>query len=145
MGMLIAGCSESPAPATAEADLEAPRQITDTQRTALETRMDGPPTTVHITRGVIVSLPNGSTPLSIRHEAIDDFVGIDGTVVGMDAMTMDFPLAVDELIDGFKAGDKVRVTLEVWWGSKKGYFATALERLDPETELVFGKAVPPQG
>lgn len=94
-------------------------------------------------RGEVTRLAAEQGALYIRHEAIDDFVGIDGEVVGMSAMTMPFPLAEGVGVDGVAAGDKVRFTLEVEWSAEElPYRITRVERLPEDTELEFRKAEP---
>ena len=60
-------------------------------------------------RGQIVSLPVAGDPASglrIHHEPIPTFVGDDGQMVGMDAMTMGFTPATGVSLDGLEEGDK---------------------------------------
>ena len=80
-------------------------------------------------RGEITQLPEGDGPLTVRHEAIPDFVSIDGEVVGMDAMTMPFPLADGVSLDGIDAGDPVEFDLEVRWEGSPPYRITRIEEL----------------
>jgi hypothetical protein len=100
--------------------------------------------------GKIVSLetsPPAAMPLTIRHEAIPDFVGSDGTVYrnndgtpGMKAMVMPFPeVAPDVSMDGFAAGDVVAFDLSVAWnGTAPTYWISGIEKLPADTELDFG-------
>lgn len=94
-------------------------------------------------RGVIAQLPDPANPaaeLQIRHEAIPHFRGQSGEL-GMDTMTMPFPLAKGLALDGLKIGDKVTVSFEVDFDAAAdkllAYRATALEPLPAETELDF--------
>jgi hypothetical protein len=97
-------------------------------------------------RGQVSSVPDPGDPLSnlvIRHEAIDGFVGMDGEVVGMDSMSMPFPVAEDLDLAGLEAGDKVSFTFEVDWDGDPAYQVTRIEELPAETEIEYRKARPP--
>lgn len=90
-------------------------------------------------RGEVVRLPSAEADaLTVRHEAIPGFVGVDGQVVGMDSMTMPFPLAEGVALDGVEVGDKVEFTLEVAWEGDPPYRITRVEELGAETVLDFG-------
>jgi len=98
------------------------------------------------TRGVVVRLPDPVDPLTdlvIRHEAIDDFRGIDGEVVGMDSMSMAFPVAGGVDLAGVEPGAKVSFTLEVEWEGEPPYRVTRIAALPADTELEFRQASPP--
>ncbi len=100
---------------------------------------------IYEVRGEVVRLPDPAEPMSdlaLRHEAIDRFVGMDGEVVGMDSMTMPFPVAPDVPLAGIAVGDKVRFTLRVDWDEEPFYQITRLEKLPAETQLHFGPAAP---
>ncbi len=100
---------------------------------------------VYPVRGVLRSLPAPESErpeILVRHEAIDDFVGINGEVVGMDSMSMPFPLAPGLDLSGVAPGDKVLLRLEVDWAADEPARVTAIERLDPESELEFRAARP---
>lgn len=92
-------------------------------------------------RGLVQKLPNGATPapqeILIRHEAIPDFVDIHGQQVGMDAMTMPFPVTQPALVDGIAVGDKISFQFEVSWESSPPLRMKTIEKLPPETELSF--------
>ncbi len=90
--------------------------------------------------GILTQLPRDpGRELMIRHVAIEDFVSASGDTVGMNSMTMGFPVADESLLDGFAAGDSVRFVFEVRWGGEKPLRLTALTHLPPGTELEFGK------
>jgi Cu/Ag efflux protein CusF len=96
-------------------------------------------------RGEVTGLPDPndpSTSLTLRHEAIDDFTDIDGDVVGMDPMTMPFPLADGVSLAGLAPGDKVSFTLEVEWEGDPPYRIVRIDKLPPETPLDFRAARP---
>ena len=74
----------------------------------------------------------------MRHEAMPGFVGIDGEVVGMESMTMPFPVGEGVELDGVEVGDKVGFTLEVEWEGDPPYRITRVEELGAETVLDLG-------
>ena len=61
----------------------------------------------------------------------------DSEVVGMDSMTMPFPLADPALAAGLAAGDRIEMEFEVRWNGDDPLLITALEKLPPETRLAF--------
>jgi hypothetical protein len=94
-------------------------------------------------RGRIVQLPQEDIPTSqflVHHEPIPSFVSA-GQVVGMNEMTMPFPLAESVSLEGFFVDDIVELTFEVRTnpesGFPEGYEAVTVLRLSPETRLVF--------
>ena len=94
-------------------------------------------------RGVVAGLPDPNDPSKeflIHHEAVADFTDIDGDVVGMDSMTMPFPLAEGVSLAGLAVGDKVRFTLEVEWDGDPPYRITRIDKLPPDSALDFGAA-----
>lgn len=106
------------------------------------TTVSAAPEAVYTVRGRIVTLPDPAKPASefrVEHEAIDNFVGIDGKL-GMNSMTMGFPLAKGVSLEGLSVGDKVELTFEVRWKSQPRSQTTKVVKLPPETELHFGKA-----
>jgi Cu/Ag efflux protein CusF len=102
-----------------------------------------PPTAaidVYVVRGEVVELPDMDSAAGgfyVRHEAIEEFKAADGTVVGMDAMTMRFPLRDPALLDGISVGDKVELTYEVNWHGQPMQQATRVVKLPADTELNF--------
>lgn len=99
----------------------------------------------YLVRGEVTALPDRDDPttaLYIHHEAIDEFTDIDGDVVGMNAMTMPFPLAEGVSLAGVAPGDKVRFTLEVEWEGDPPYRLGAIEKLPADSELEYRKARP---
>jgi len=116
--LLVAGCAEGGREGDAEAEAAVQR---------------------YEVRGEVTRLPSaGVDALSVRHEAIPGFVGIDGEVVGMESMTMPFPLAEGVAPDGLEVGDKVGFTLEVEWEGDPPYRITRIEALGAETVLDLG-------
>ncbi len=100
---------------------------------------DRPPD-VYRVRGIVSQLPQatrGAGELSVRHEALPDFKSSQGEVVGMESMTMPFPLADPALADSLAAGDKIEMEFEVRWDSGNPLSITAIEKLPSETSLSF--------
>lgn len=76
------------------------------------------PPDVYTIRGEINRLPDPERrprELWIHHEAVPTFKDSDGEVVGMEAMTMPFPLAEEVGLEGLAVGDRVEFVLEVRW------------------------------
>ena len=104
------------------------------------------PGQVYTVRGMVRDLPNPDRPgseFSVRHEAIDDFVSLQGEVIGMSSMTMPFPLADKVSLDGVAIGDPVEVILKVDWDGDVPVQVTSVKELPPDTQLEFRKARPP--
>lgn len=90
--------------------------------------------------GILTQLPTEpGHELMIRHVSIPDFVNASGDTVGMNAMTMGFPLADAAILDGFAAGDTIRFVFEVRWGGQSPLRLTGMQHLPPGTELDFAK------
>jgi len=103
---------------------------------------DQGPVQSYTVRGEVVAVPGGGGPtdqLRIHHEAVPDFVGIDGDVVGMSAMTMPFPTADSVDVASLAPGDKVEFTLDVRWEGTPGYQISQLRKLPPDTQLELNK------
>lgn len=89
-------------------------------------------------RAEVMRVPADASPeIYLHHEAIEGFVDPRGKVVGMDPMTMPFPLAKTSLAKGLSAGDKVMMTLVIDWPAPHPVLVTSLEPLPPETPLDF--------
>ena len=86
------------------------------------------------------AVPGGE--IRLEHEAVHGFVDFRGDIVGMDAMTMSFPLAEGAGGD-IVAGDIVAFDLQVDWNAEPLSTVTHLEKLPPDTELIFDRAEPP--
>jgi Cu/Ag efflux protein CusF len=92
-------------------------------------------------RGEVRSLPQPDNPASafqLRHEAIPDFVDIEGEEVGMESMTMPFPVAVERLPEGLAVGDAVEMTFRLDWEATPAIEVTEVKKLPAETVLDFG-------
>ena len=92
-------------------------------------------------RGVIVSLPDDENPsddLMVHHEAIPEFRGQNGEM-GMNEMTMPFPVDERLDLDGLEPGQKVRLTFTVDFDEQGQrlltYRATEVEPLPEGTTL----------
>ncbi len=117
---------------------------------------DPPPAPdVYHVRGQVRQLPADATgtpegrrgaEIHVRHEAVPDFKNADGEVVGMDSMSMPFPLADIALAGGVEVGDKIEMEFEVsWHGDGNPLRVTAIEKLPAETRLGFEAAEPESG
>ena len=108
-----------------------------------------PPDQSYSVRGEVVALPDERRPddrqLRVRHEAIPDFVGFDGEVVGMASMSMPFPLAAKVDLEGVEPGDPVEMTFEVRWEGTPPIRIVDLEELPPGTALDFETQEPLPG
>ncbi len=112
-------------------------------------RKKAPAATVHkvvyAVRAEMVRVPAPDEPapeIQARHEEIPSFVEKHGDPpTGMRAMTMPFAVDPRVSLEGFEAGTKVLLTFEVDYsvetGLITGYRVIQLEKLAPETELVF--------
>ena len=99
------------------------------------------PSRRYTVRAEVVRLPEPGAPLRelvLRHEAIPDFVGQEGRVVGMEAMVMPLEVARSLSLDGVRAGDKVEIVLEVDW-SRPSYRVVKLRLLPSSTVLDLGR------
>jgi hypothetical protein len=100
------------------------------------------PAATYTVRGRVLEMPSApGEEIRLEHEAIHSFVDFRGDVVGMDAMTMSFPLAEGAAGD-IAAGDIVEFDLRVDWNAEPLSAVTRLEKLPEDTELVFGRAEP---
>ncbi|MEM1202178.1 MAG: copper-binding protein [Acidobacteriota bacterium] len=93
-------------------------------------------------RGQVSQLPSPDRPgsdLQIRHEPVPDYRDDRGEVVGMDTMTMPFPVGDPTLLEGVAVGDKIEFDFEMAWEGSPPIRVTRIDVLDPSTELTFGK------
>lgn len=99
-------------------------------------------------RGQVRQLPDPANPAAgqffVSHEAIDDWVGREGKIVGMDPMTMSFEVAEGVSLEGLQRGDVIEFTLHVDWKASPPVEITAIRKLPPGTRLVFREAKPPR-
>jgi hypothetical protein len=71
----------------------------------------------YVVRARIERLPEPGRPGGVMvayHEPIDDFADVDGRVVGMNSMAMDFPLAPGVSAAGLRVGDVVELRFRTW-------------------------------
>ena len=114
--VLPAGCDKKPAPPAALA----------------------PADQVYTVRGRVERLPQGPRALAIQHERIADFQNIDGKVIGMKEMVMDFADLSPEAqaaLPGLAPGDAVEFVFEVRWKSDPRSRVTSITKLAPGTPL----------
>ena len=96
-------------------------------------------------RGQVTQLPDPNNPgtgLHLNHEAIDDFVDREGEMVGMDPMTMPFPVDEKVSLEGIAPGDVVELELHVDWGAETEAEIVGIRELPPGTKLVYRAAQP---
>lgn len=67
----------------------------------------------------------------LAHDAVPDFVDIDGKVVGMAAMTMPFPVSPSVDLSAYQPADRVRATFVVRFHGSPAYEVTRLEKISP--------------
>lgn len=94
-------------------------------------------------RGQVAQIPAANNPQAefrVRHEAIPEFKRADGTL-GMNTMTMPFPLGEGVSIDGLEVGDIVKLTFEVEYDpgftKLRRYYTVKIEELPADTQLDF--------
>ncbi len=107
---------------------------------ACEKKPEVPPE-IYQVRALVRHLPepdDARPEILVRHEAIPSFKNADGEVVGMETMSMPFPLADTGLIADLEVGDRVELTFEVsWHGDGNPLRVTAIEELPEGTQLAF--------
>lgn len=99
-----------------------------------------PPPDVYTARGMVRQLPAegpARSDIYIHHEAIEDFKGEDGEVIGMEAMAMPFAVAESADLSGLQAGDRVTFTFEVRWQNGDPLRVTAIDDLGEDVRLDF--------
>lgn len=99
----------------------------------------------YTTRGQVVQLPDPAQPgsgLYLSHEAIDEFVDREGKTVGMDPMSMPFPVAKGVSLKDLHPADVVDFDLTVDWQAETPVEITRIRKLPPDTRLVFRAAKP---
>jgi hypothetical protein len=99
----------------------------------------------YTTRGQVVQLPDPANPgtgLTLNHEAVDQFVDRQGELVGMDPMSMPFPVAKGVSLDGIQVSDVVEFDLHVDWSKEPAAEITRIRELPAGTKLDFRAAKP---
>lgn len=97
-----------------------------------------PPDGSYTVRGEIVQLPRaGGREIMIRHEAVPDLRDASGKVVGMESMTMSFPLAPDVDPAALAVGERISFTLEVRWNAADAVLVRNVVPLPAGTRLAF--------
>jgi len=117
-------------------------------RTATPAPNDPSRVETYLVRGEVTMLPEPGNPASqfmVKHEPVPNYMNAKGEVVGMNSMTMPFPPADENLLEGLAVGDKVLLTWEVRWFGDPKSIVTKIEKLPPETELHFEAPQPTGG
>ncbi|HEX3131832.1 MAG TPA: copper-binding protein [Thermoanaerobaculia bacterium] len=99
----------------------------------------------YTTRGQVIQLPDPANPgtgLTLNHEAVDQFVDRQGETVGMDPMSMPFPVSKDVSLDGIQVGDVVEFDLHVDWSKEPAAEISRIRELPAGTKLDFRAAKP---
>lgn len=102
----------------------------------------------YTTRGTLLAPPDPDSDkpvASIRHEAVPDFVAIDGEVSTMKEMTMGFPVQPGVSFTGLEYLSPIEFTFEVDYsreGSK--YYLTDIHALPQGTEIETGQTDQPE-
>jgi Cu/Ag efflux protein CusF len=84
----------------------------------------------------------GSREVYVTHEPIDNYVGREGKVKGMDSMTMPFQVAEGVSLEGIESGDVIEAQLHVDWEADLPVQITGIRELPRDTPLHFGEAKP---
>jgi len=95
---------------------------------------------VYTVQGIVRGIPTAERPgsqLSIRHQAIPDFVDFSGKETGMESMTMPFPTADDLSLEGIAPGNAVEFELAVDWDADQPVQITKMVKLPEGTEVSF--------
>ena len=96
-------------------------------------------TQTYLVRGIVEKLPDARThprQITIKSEAVDNFIGPDGHPSPMAAMVMDYPLAKAVSINGLAPGSKVTFTYQVNWNGGIDQI-TRIQKLSASTKLNF--------
>jgi Cu/Ag efflux protein CusF len=102
--------------------------------------------TTYTVRGRVVALPStGGGEIRLAHEAIGGFESAAGEVVGMEAMTMSFPVAASVDDAALAPGDVVEFELRVDWSAEQPATVTRIEPLPAGTELALAAEEPASG
>lgn len=105
-----------------------------------ESTDETPPPRSYKLRGTVrqVSDPGTAHPqVWIHHEAVPDFVGIDGKVEPMKAMTMPFTASDTLDLSSLTPGTKIAFELTVDWSADEPGLITAIDTLPEDTVLDF--------
>jgi Cu/Ag efflux protein CusF len=99
----------------------------------------------YTTRGQVVQLPDPTNPgLTLNHEAIDQFMDRQGEIVGMDPMSMSYPVAKDLSLEEIQVGDVVEFKWHVDWNAEPAVEIIEVRKLPAGTKLDFRAAKPPK-
>jgi Cu/Ag efflux protein CusF len=130
LALTLAACDRASSPPAPTAPASSPR---------------GEPDDTYTVRGQVEQIPTKDKPTSefmVHHEAIDNFKNPNGKL-GMNSMSMPFPLAKGLALDGITPGDIVELEFVVWTKpGHRGYEVRRITKLPADTQLHFGKANP---
>jgi len=97
----------------------------------------------YTTRGQVVQLPDPTNPgLTLNHEAVDQFMDRQGEIVGMDPMSMSYPVAKSLSLEGIQVGDVVEFKWHVDWNTEPAVEIVEVHKLPAGTKLDFRAAKP---
>ena len=95
----------------------------------------------YVVRGEIRQMPSRErAEVFIKHDPIPDYVGRDGAVVGLRAMTMPFWVRDGVSLEGLKVGDLVEFGLESAWEPKAYDAITSIKVIAPGDPEASSKA-----
>lgn len=92
----------------------------------------------YTTRGIVIALPGEKAyeEFMVRHEPIPDYVSVNGSI-GMESMTMPFPLNDRTLIAGIAVGDKIEMTYGETFEPAFKAGVISIRKLPDDTQLNF--------
>ncbi len=96
-------------------------------------------TYVYHLKGIIRSLPvpmQGPPSIMIKMQAVPNWIGINGKVTPMEAMTMPCQLAKTVSVADLAVGDKIAFTYKVNWTQDR-MLITDMKKLPPTTVINF--------
>lgn len=100
---------------------------------------------VYRVRAIVRQLPVADQPgseLHLQHEEIPSFRNVAGERVGMNSMTMPFPVADDVDMSSVEIGDRIEVDLKVDWDGSPPVEILSIDELSPGTVLDFEDDLP---
>ncbi|WP_432797321.1 copper-binding protein [Poriferisphaera sp. WC338] len=95
-------------------------------------------TETYTVRGELVEMKDAKGRIKVKHEAIPTFKSKKGDVVGMNSMTMLFPVGEGVLLDSYAKGNKIEMKMVVDWNTTGVYYISEIKKLPADTKLAFG-------
>lgn len=95
----------------------------------------------YASRGRVKRLSADGKDIAIHHEAIPNFVDMNGNPEPMKSMTMPFPVD-PQLTREIAVGDAIQFRFRIDWDGNKPLEVIAIEKLPTETRLDFEKDQP---